>query len=87
MSLPRGPLFPKVRLDKYGRRAGPVTDDLGHWLRNIAGISDPRKPFYSHRHTATSFLRNTLDPDGHPLIKQNIERYILGHAPKDSHAG
>lgn len=70
------------------RRAGPVIDDLGNsLLRNTVGIKDPRKPFYSHRHTATSFLRNTLDPDDNPVVKQDIERYILGHVKKDSHSG
>ena len=38
--------------------------------------------FYSHRHTATSYLRNTRLPDGSPAVKEDIERYILGHAGK-----
>jgi integrase len=82
-----GPLFPTVRLDLYGRRAGTVTTELSEWLRREAGITDPRKPFYSHRHTATSYLRNTLGPDGTPVVKEDIERYILGHGRKGSHGG
>ena len=82
-----GPLFPLVSLGCYGRRVGKITTDLSLWLRGVVGITDPRKPFYSHRHTATSVLRNTLGPDGSPLVKEDIERYILGHAKKGSHAG
>jgi hypothetical protein len=54
---------------------------------NVVKITDPSKPFYSHRHTATSYLRNTRLPDGSPAVKEDIERYILGHAGKGAHAG
>jgi integrase len=52
-----GPLFPQIGLDAYGRRNG-VSSPISKWLRNVVGIRDPKKPFHSHRHTATSFLRN-----------------------------
>jgi integrase len=58
-----GPLFRDVSLDCYGRRVGHITTELSLWLRGTVGITDSRKPFYSHRHTATSYLRNTLGPD------------------------
>ena len=32
-------------------------------------------------------LRNTLLPDGSPAVKEDVERYLLGHAGKDVHAG
>jgi hypothetical protein len=32
-------------------------------------------------------LRNTRLPDGSPAVKEDIERYILGHAGKRAHAG
>ncbi|MBV8737858.1 MAG: hypothetical protein JO007_11490 [Alphaproteobacteria bacterium] len=87
-SLPPGPLFPEVKLDHYGRRAGTITDELSVWLRQTVGITDKQKPFYSHRHTAHSILRNTLGPDGRtPLVNDDTARYILGHGAKDSHAG
>src|ERR1700758_2707125 len=54
-----------------------------NWLR----IMRNQEPFYSHRHTATSYLRNTRLPDGSPAVKEDIERYILGHAGKGAHAG
>jgi hypothetical protein len=47
-----------------------------------AGRSDDDRPV-----SATSYLRNTLAPDGSPLVKDDIERYILGHSKKGSHAG
>jgi integrase len=81
-----GPLFPQIPLDAYGRRNG-VSSPISKWLRNFVGIKDPRKPFHSHRHTATSYLRNTRLPDGEYAVKTDIERYLLGHSEKDSHAG
>ena len=80
------PLFPQIPLDAYGRRNG-VSSPISKWLRNVVGIKDPRKPFHSHRHTATSYLRNTRLPDGEYAVKTDIERYLLGHSEKDSHAG
>ena len=82
-----GPLFPQIGLDAYGRRNGRVSSPLSKWLRHKVGITDPRKPFHSHRHTATSFLRNTRLPDGSPAVKEDVERYLLGHAGKGAHAG
>ena len=87
-SLPvGGPLFPNLPLDTYGKRASKVTAECSTWLRNVVKITDPNKPFYSHRHTATSYLRNARLPDGSPAVKEDIERYILGHAGKGAHAG
>jgi hypothetical protein len=34
---------------------------------------DPRKAFHSHRHTASSYLRNALLPDGSPAVKEDME--------------
>jgi integrase len=82
-----GPLFPQVSLDAYNRRNGKVSKPISKWLRNVVGIRDPNKPFHSHRHTATSFLRNTRLPDGSPAVKEDVERYLLGHAGKGAHAG
>jgi hypothetical protein len=44
-------------------------------------------PFYSHRHTAISYLRNTRLPDGSPAVNEDVERYLTGHARKGAHAG
>ena len=42
----------------------------------------PRKRFYSHRHTATSYLHTILLADGSPAVKEDVERYLPGHAEK-----
>jgi len=86
-SVVDGPLFPQLRLDGYGKRAGQASTDISEWLRNVVGITDPNKPFYSHRRTATSYLRNTRLPDGSPAVKEDVERYLTGHARKGAHAG
>ena len=78
---------PNVPLDTYGKRASKVTTECSIWLRSVVKITDPNKPFYSHRHTATSYLRNTRLPDGSPAVKEDIERYILGHAGIGARAG
>jgi integrase len=86
-SVGDGPLFPQITLDAYGRRNGKISSPLSKWLRNVVEIRDPKKPFHSHRHTAISYLRNTLTPDGHPVVKEDVERYLTGHAGKGAHAG
>ena len=70
-SVGDAPLFSPLSLDTYGTRAGKVTSPISKWLRNVVGITDPNKPFYSHRHTAVSYLRNTLTPEGHPAVKED----------------
>ena len=32
-------------------------------------------------------MRNSLNEAGEPLVKESVERYILGHAKKGSHDG
>ena len=32
-------------------------------------------------------MRNTRLPDGSPAVKEDVERYLLGHAGKGAHAG
>jgi integrase len=65
-SVGDGPLFPQLRLDGYGRRSGQASSDISEWPRNVVKITDPNKTWYSHRHTATSYLRNTRLPDASP---------------------
>ena len=86
-SVGDGPLFPQLRLDGYGRRAGQASTDLSDWLRKVVKITDPAKVFYSHRHTAISYLRNTRLPDGSPAVKEDVERYLTGHGKNGAHAG
>ena len=86
-SVGDAPLFPQLRLDGYGRRAGQASTDLSDWLRKVVKITDPAKVFYSHRHTAISYLRNTRLPDGSPAVKEDVERYLTGHGKNGAHAG
>ena len=50
--LPAGsPLFPDLKPDKFGRRAGTATKKHGRWVRKTVGIADPRKdPAHAWRH-------------------------------------
>jgi len=65
-----GPLFPNVPLDTYGKRASKVTTECSIWLRNVVKITEPNKPFYSHRHTATSYCATPACRMDHPLSKR-----------------
>ena len=68
------PLFPDMPLDTYGKQASKGATECSIWLRNVVKITDPNKPFYSHRHTAISYLRNTRLPNGSTAVKEDIER-------------
>jgi integrase len=70
-SLDQGSLFPMLSLDKGGSRV--ASSLISEWLRNTVGITDPRKPWYSHRHTMISYLRNS------PNVKEEIELYLRAH--------
>ena len=78
------PLFHHLKLDSYGRRSGAFTAIINEWLHETVRI---KKTLYSHRHVVTSILRNTLEPDGHPAVDGDIQRYLLGHGKKDVHSG
>jgi hypothetical protein len=72
---------------RWLRQAGQAATDLSDWVRNVVKISDPNKPFYSHGHTAISYLSNTRGPDGSPVVKEDVDRYLTGHARNGAHAG
>jgi len=78
------PLFHHLKLDSYGRRTSEFTSMINEWLHETVCT---KKTFYSHRHTVTSILRNTLGPDGRPAVDGDIQRYLLGHSKKDVHSG
>ena len=69
-SSPRGPwstspaspndglLFPDIRPDRFGRRAGTATKWIGKWARQKVGITDRRfDPNHSWRHRFISECR------------------------------
>jgi len=66
---------PQIGLDAYGRRSGNINSMLSDWLRNTVGITDPKKPFYSHRHSFETFLRSASADPTKPCTP-DIERYL-----------
>ncbi len=86
-SVGDGPLFPMLRLDTYGKRAGQASTRTGEWLRKTVGITDPDKPFYSLRHSGITDLRVARTANGEIAVKPDIERYMTAHGKKDEHGG
>jgi hypothetical protein len=72
-SLPPGPLFPELPLDRKGRRATRGSTVLMAFLRKTCGIVDPRKDFYSWRHTFKTICREAK-------IEEQYSDAITGHA-------
>jgi len=72
-------MFPQIGLDSYGRRSGTISNVLSSCLRQKVGITDPRKPFYSRRHTVITMLRNAT------TVKEDVERYLVGYARAGEH--
>jgi integrase len=72
-SLPPGPLFPELPLDRKGRRATKASSVLMRFLRETCEIENPRKCFYSWRH-----LFKTLCREAH--IEEQYSNAITGHA-------
>ncbi|KQO66378.1 integrase [Methylobacterium sp. Leaf89] len=70
-----GPLFSRLRPDKFGKRGGNGTKILGRWVRDL-GITDTRiSPNHSWRHRFKTLARN------HALAP-NIADAITGHSHK-----
>ena len=68
------PLFPDKGLDKHGNRGGRGWNHVGKWVRDVAGVVDPRKaPNHSWRHRAEDELRAAE-------VIQDARDAILGHA-------
>jgi site-specific recombinase XerD len=75
-SLPPGPLFPTLRLDKDGRLAKLASNKIMAWLRATCEITDPRKVFHSHRHSIETILTERG-------VDRAIRFKIIGHASSD----
>lgn len=72
-SLPNdGPLFPDIKVDRYGRRGTIAANTLRHWVERL-DITDPRiAPNHSWRHRMKDLLRNSGAPP-------DVQDAILGH--------
>ena len=72
-SLPRGPIFPQYRTNKYNRRNDYASKVNSEFVRKL-GIKDRRKaPMHSWRHFAKTYFKND------PLVKEEIHDAITGH--------
>jgi integrase len=72
-SLPRGPIFPQYRTNKYNRRNDHASKVNSEFVRNL-GITDRRKaPMHSWRHFAKTYFKND------PRVKEEIHDAITGH--------
>ena len=80
-----GPLFASLSLDSYGKRAGQASNLTSNWLRDVMGIEDPAKPFYSLRHSGITDLRIARTPNGEIAVKDRIELYLTAHGKRDEH--
>jgi integrase len=80
-----GPLFSTLALDSNGKRAGQASNLTSTWLRDVVGIKDPDKPFYSLRHSGITDLRIARTPNGEIAVKPDIERYLTAHGKRDEH--
>ena len=83
--LPEGPLFPGLRLSSYGKRAGHASNITSDWLREVVGIKDEAKPFYSLRHSGITDLRTARNANGDLAISPEVVRYLTAHGRKDVH--
>jgi hypothetical protein len=57
------------------------------WCGVLRGKASTIRGRRSIRTAPTPYLRNTLLADGSPAVKEDVERYLLGHAGTDVHAG
>lgn len=71
-SLPPGPLFASLKLDSYRKRATHASKLTNKWLREVVGINDPAKPFYSLRHSGITDLRVARTANGEIAVKERI---------------
>ena len=70
-----GPLFPKLKPDKFGSRGGNGTKIIGRWVRSL-GIADPRvSPSHSWRHRLKTLARR------HGLATDIVDA-MVGHRRK-----
>lgn len=70
-----GPLFARLKPDKFGSRGGTGTKVLGRWVRSL-GIADPRiSPSHSWRHRFKTLSRRHA-------LSSDIVDVIVGHGKK-----
>jgi integrase len=65
-----GRCFPDITPDRSGSRAGNGTKTIGRWIRELVGITDPRKaPNHTWRHYFKSVCRDSdIDEEYHDAL-------------------
>jgi integrase len=72
---PRGPLFPDLKVDRFGQRGTNFSKVYGRWQRKL-GITDPKKVAHSWRHRFTDLCRGAG-------IEKAIHDALTGHSSSD----
>ena len=73
---PQGPLFPDLKPDRFGRRGGTGTKNIGRWVRAL-GITDQRKaPNHAWRHRFKDVCRAAG-------IEKPVHDALTGHSSAD----
>ncbi|SFL99953.1 site-specific integrase [Methylorubrum salsuginis] len=73
----RGPLFPGLPPDKFGKRGGTATKRLGPWVRSLGLIDERLSPNHSWRHRfKTLARRHELRPDTVDAITGHGKRAV-----------
>jgi integrase len=68
-----GPLWPEIRSDRQGRRAGPWSKWFNRYLKDHAGVESKDKVFHSFRHTFKRMARDAK-------LFEEMHDALTGHA-------
>lgn len=66
------PLWPDVKSDAQGRRAGPWSKWFNRWKSDKAGVTDASKVFHSFRHTFIRYARTAK-------LDEELRNALTGH--------
>jgi hypothetical protein len=69
---PQDPLWPDIKSDSMGRRAGPWSKWFNRYLRDKAGVDDAGKVFHSFRHTFKRMARDAR-------LEEEVHDALTGH--------
>jgi integrase len=71
--MPAGDLWPDVKSDAQGRRAGPWSKWFNRYLKEAAKVDDAAKVFHSFRHTFKRLARDVG-------INEELHDALTGHS-------
>jgi len=70
-SIPEGPLFPQIKLDRYGKIGHNAGEHLRKWLRLVVPEMPKGDATHVFRHTIKTAMRGRIDKE--------IRNYLTGH--------